>query len=386
MNPAPPIRLYGLDTLRALAIVSVMIFHLQGFLPLALAPVADLGWMGVDLFFVLSGFLIGSQLLKPFVKGKALRLGEFWLRRAFRILPAYLTVVALYLALPIWREHPQLPAAWKFLTFTQNLVMIYPAEIAFSHAWSLCVEEHFYLLLPILVLILMRRPTLWKTASVIAAVLLGGILLRAWILFHIVRAPGLDEDQSWIRFMKFLYYPTYCRLDGLLAGVTLACIRAFCPRWWARVSHRGNSLTLAGLLVCGAAILSFHGAYPNFSETTGILIGFPALALGFALLVAAALATNSPLRYRIPGAKPIATLAFSLYLTHKAVVHSDRTLFPGLEAPTWRAAAVYAVTCLAAATLLYVCIERPFLLLRDRILAHPHLARISVEARLDPAL
>jgi peptidoglycan/LPS O-acetylase OafA/YrhL len=343
--------------------------------------------MGVDLFFVLSGFLIGSQLLKPFAHGHALRLGGFWLRRAFRILPAYLTVLALYLALPIWREQPELPAAWKFLTFTQNLVMIYPAEIAFSHAWSLCVEEHFYLLLPILVLILMRRPTLRKTSSAIATFFLGGILLRGWILFHIVRAPGLDEDQSWILFMKFLYYPTYCRLDGLLAGVTLACIRIFRPQWWARVSQRGTSLALAGLLVCGAAVLSFRGGYPNFDETTGILIGFPALAIGFALLVAAALANSGPLRLRIPGAKALATLAFSLYLTHKAVAHVDRVLFPSFtHDPTWRAASIYAVTCLAAAALLYACIERPFLLLRDRALAPARSATPGIEARLDPAL
>jgi peptidoglycan/LPS O-acetylase OafA/YrhL len=391
MNPAPSIRLHGLDTLRAFAILVVIVFHLESFLPPILAPIANLGWMGVDLFFVLSGFLIGSQLLKPLTLGQPLRLADFWLRRAFRILPAYLTVLALYLAIPIWREHPQLPAAWKFLSFTQNLIMVYPAELAFSHAWSLCVEEHFYLVLPILVVLFTRRPAFWKTTLVIASVFLGGILLRAFILFHIVRAPNLnpnlDPDQSWILFMKFLYYPTYTRLDGLLAGVTLACIRTFRPRWWLRFAARGNTLTLLGLLVSAAAILSFHAAYVNSDDTTGVLFGFPTLAIGFTLLVAAALAENGPMHRRIPGAKPLATLAFSLYLSHKGVAHIDHVLFPTLtQDPTWRAALLYAATCLAFATLLYLCVERPFLLLRDHILTPTRTPDPALEARLDPAL
>src|ERR1700761_1526054 len=103
METRPHARLHGLDTLRALAIALVMIFHLQEVLPERLLPIASVGWIGVDLFFVLSGFLIGSQLLKPYLEGGRSRLGEFYRRRAYRILPAYLCVLVLYFAVPVWR-------------------------------------------------------------------------------------------------------------------------------------------------------------------------------------------------------------------------------------------------------------------------------------------
>ncbi|HEY9137153.1 MAG TPA: acyltransferase, partial [Terriglobus sp.] len=107
-------RLHGLDTLRAIAVLAVVLYHLTifGELPIQLLPVTWHGWMGVDLFFVLSGYLIGRQLVKPYLRGSRPSLKEFYLRRAFRILPAYLAVVALYFVVPAWRDFPALPPLW----------------------------------------------------------------------------------------------------------------------------------------------------------------------------------------------------------------------------------------------------------------------------------
>lgn len=93
-------RLHGLDTLRALAIVVVMLYHfnMQGLLPSLMEPVAKIGWVGVDLFFVLSGFLISSQLLKPYLTGGEPSLKDFYTRRAYRILPAFFVVLLLIYA------------------------------------------------------------------------------------------------------------------------------------------------------------------------------------------------------------------------------------------------------------------------------------------------
>ncbi len=366
MDSSRPARLHGLDTLRALAIVVVMVFHLGGYLPPALAPVADLGWMGVDLFFVLSGFLIGSQLLQPCARGEYVDVPAFYARRAYRILPAYFVVLALYGVIPAWREQALLPAAWKFVTFTMNLVMNYPAELAFSHAWSLCVEEHFYLVLPWLVVWCLRRPSMRKTMTLFVGLVALGVAVRGWELFHVVRVPGLSDDEAWAMFMKRIYYPTYSRLDGLLMGVALACVQVFRPGWWARVSRRGWELLVAGLAVSGGAVWLFRDGYPSFDQTAGVLVGFPVLSLGLTLLVAAAVSENGALRRRVPGAKMVATLAFGLYLTHKEVAHVDRLLLSWMERPSWRAAAVYVATCFAVAGALYVAVERPFLRLRAR--------------------
>src|SRR6478735_273406 len=142
----------GLDLLRALAIIMVVVYHaaLFGFkLP---GRVDRFGWIGVDLFFVLSGYLIGGQLLAPLARDQRLKLGRFFTRRALRILPAYLAVLAIYFLLPAVREYPTISPLWKFLVSVQNIGL--RGGTSFSHAWSLAVEDQFYLLLPVIVLLL----------------------------------------------------------------------------------------------------------------------------------------------------------------------------------------------------------------------------------------
>src|SRR3954451_5627128 len=97
----------GLDLLRALAIIVVVVYHaaLFGFkLP---GRVDRFGWIGVDLFFVLSGYLIGGQLLAALACDRRINLGRFFARRALRIMPAYFAILAVYFLLPPWREYPE---------------------------------------------------------------------------------------------------------------------------------------------------------------------------------------------------------------------------------------------------------------------------------------
>src|SRR6185312_1647415 len=162
---------------------------------------ARYGWMGVDLFFVLSGYLIGSQLLRPYSKGAEPSLSQFYMRRAFRILPAFLAVLGLYLAVPVFREAPGLSPVWQFLTFTENLRIDYLHDQAFSHVWSLCVEEHFYLVLPLLVLAMMRKPRFVKTLTVILAILVFGIVVRGCIYtFQLKPLLLADDSDFYLRY------------------------------------------------------------------------------------------------------------------------------------------------------------------------------------------
>ncbi len=385
-------RLPGLDTLRAVAILAVMLFHTNYLQPLLLQPLGEFGWMGVDLFFVLSGYLIGSQLLKPFTRGQRPSLTAFYRRRAFRILPAYWVVLALYYAWPQWREAPEIAPAWQFLTFTLNLVIDYGRYHAFSHAWSLCVEEHFYLILPILALWMMRpnavKTRAFQTTAILLALVAAGIALRAFILVHILRPIGLDGERFGPTYIETLYYPTWVRLDPLLAGVTLALLKLFRPAQWNRIAAHGHALLLSGLALVGLACYLMHDRFEGLTGVgaLGNIIGYPVLALGLAALVASALSLNGWLaRIRIPGAQLIATLAFSLYLTHKEIVRLTRHVLPALTAiNTWRALPIYAVACAAAAAILYFAVERPFMQLRDH-LDHRR-APIDEELRREPAL
>src|SRR5690348_7205436 len=195
----------GLDLLRALAIIVVVIYHaaLFGFkLP---GRIDRFGWIGVDLFFVLSGYLIGGQLLVPLVRGNKINLGRFFARRVLRIMPAYFFILAVYFLLPSWREYPDMSQPlWKFLLSIQNIAL--HGGTAFSHAWSLAVEDQFYLALPFLLVFLFGRP---RAAILVAClILLGGILLRAFLAW---KNPSIDGGVSFRAFQAWIYYPTWTR-------------------------------------------------------------------------------------------------------------------------------------------------------------------------------
>lgn len=364
-------RLPGLDLLRALAIAWIMLYHLESYgVPLP-GPLAGFGWMGVDLFFVLSGYLIGWQLLRPWLRGDTPAWWPWWrgfmLRRALRILPAYLAVLALYVAVPAVREAPGMRPLWQFLTFTVNLLPASMDQRAFSHAWSLCVEEHFYLLLPPLAWWLLRRPGWRKTAAVVLGVLAGGMLLRGW-LWQQALAPLADQGAYLQRFIALIYMPSWTRLDGLLAGVILAVVRGFRPVWWYWLMAHGASVLAAGIAGVAGAMWLLRGV-PGF---VGIVFGYPLLALSLACVVAGCVSERTwPGRWRLPGAQLLATLAFSLYLTHRQVYHLlDEAMGAVLGKSVLLAMSVHNGAALAVATVLYLLVERPVLRLRDLPRSH----------------
>ncbi len=360
-------RLPGLDLLRAIAIVWVMLFHsyIVGGLGERFAMLESYGWMGVDLFFVLSGYLIGSQLLKPLSRGEPQAFGNFYLRRSFRVLPAFLVVLALYFSVPGLREADGIQPLWQFLTYTVNLLIDYQHNQAFSHVWSLCVEEHFYLIFPLLAWWLTRRPSATKFIGVCVAVVLTGMAIRGYVWLHEL-APAQSSFAFGLRFVEGIYYPTYTRLDGLLAGVMLAAIQAFRPAWWQGMQAQANRLLLpAGLVMVALAMWLFR-------DRTGLLpsiVGYPLLSAGLALLVAAVAGTRSWLaRWRIPGVEWLALVSYSLYLIHKAVFHLVEGALPGwLQKQGLLTFAIYAVASLLAGALLYYGAERPFLRLREQL-------------------
>ncbi|MCI2263845.1 acyltransferase family protein [Xanthomonas indica] len=359
-------RFPGLDLLRAIAIVWVMLFH--SFVVGGLGPdwewLSRDGWMGVDLFFVLSGFLIGGQVLAPLARAERLRYGEFYRRRAYRILPAYMVVLALYLAWPGFREAPGIAPWWLFASFTLNLGIDYANQQAFSHAWSLCVEEHFYLVFPLLAAWMLRQPSAPRFAALCVAVVLGGIALRSAIWLHdsALDRIGAGLQRNW--FIEDLYYPTWNRLDGLLAGVALAVLKTFRPQHWQRLQRHASAVALAGIAVCALAMWLFR-------DRTGLLgnaVGWPVLSLGLALLVGAGASTQGWLgRGRVPGAGWLAAVSYSLYLSHKAAFHLTQVWFGAqLDGRGPLAFAVYAGMALLFAAVLHYVVERPFLRLRER--------------------
>jgi peptidoglycan/LPS O-acetylase OafA/YrhL len=357
----------GLDHLRALAILLVFFFHyfiLSGGEPKWLPDYARFGWTGVDLFFVLSGFLISSQLFLKIKQEKNISYKEFFLKRFFRIIPAYIVVVGIYFIFPIFREKESLPAIWKFLTFTQNFGTNLKDYGTFSHAWSLCVEEHFYFFLPIILIILQTKNLFNKSYWLLVFLFIFGFAIRiySWNNFYI---PKINHENSWLYWYKFIYYPTYNRLDGLLVGVSIAGIYQFLPDFWNKLSKFGNLNIILSLIILTCAYFVCYEQQTFYAS----IFGFPLIAIGYGFLVIGAISPNSFLfKLKSKTTTFIATLSFTIYLTHKGIIHITQNLLENTKAESNLIVLICIVTCTIGAYLVNLLIEKPFMKLRNRII------------------
>ena len=352
----------GLDLLRAIAIVFVVLYHagLFGFvLPF---NVQRFGWIGVDLFFVLSGYLIAGQLFKSLrhrteANGPDYNISRFYWRRALRILPAYLVIVAIYSFLPpSLREFERMPPIWKFLSFTQNLGL--RGGTAFSHAWSLCIEFQFYLLLPFLILLLARLPR--GHALVACAVLVWSIVIRGLLAHVNSSAP----QPSWGWWQQWIYYPSYSRLDSLTIGVSLAAIESFRPPWWSALMKSAPWIWLPGITAIVVALILAENGLSVISSA----LGFSLVAIGMGTLLVCAVSPNLPLsRVPVPGAAFVATMAYSVYLSHKLPIHWIEQISAAHSVPFALSYPLMLAAILIIGSALFFAVERPFLQVRQRV-------------------
>lgn len=197
-----------LDGVRGLAVLMILIYHFGGFFPLSL--VANAGWVGVDLFFVLSGFLITGILLDT--KHQQNFFKNFFARRALRILPLYYMVLCVsFIVLGVIFKHkdftPYLSSQIYFWAYIPNILFAFHGWVEGSqilnHLWSLAIEEQFYLFWPFIIWII--------PINRILRVSILGILLSLLL-------RNLFPD------MPFAYVFTFCRIDGLLVGASLAVL------------------------------------------------------------------------------------------------------------------------------------------------------------------
>lgn len=361
-------KFYGLDHLRAFAIIYVFLFHyfiISGGQPEWLPNMASFGWTGVDLFFVLSGFLISSQLFSQINKGQNISFKLFFLKRFFRIVPAFLVTVALYFCFPFFREKESLPPLWKFLTFTQNLGLNLKDSGTFSHCWSLCVEEHFYLFLPIILIFVQSAKILKKAYWIIIALFLLGFAIRIYSFNHLY-LPKMEDGNAWMYWYKYIYYPTYNRLDGLLVGVSIVAIYQFLPTGWNKIARYGNLFIVLGLMVLTGAYFLCEDNMMTFNAS---IFGFPLIAVGYGFMVVGAMSPTSILyKWNSKVTSFIATLSYAVYLTHKGVINMTHQLLFDYKIDNNLMLLISAATCIGFAYLLHLTIEKPFMKLRNRII------------------
>ena len=346
----------GLDTLRALAILMVIPFHLwqllKGeFVGNTVKAVVKHGWAGVDLFFVLSGFLIASQLFQSLQRDGRINFRRFYIKRSLRILPSYYVVILLYYIWPAFREKPDLGPSGSYLFFWMNYR---ETASGFSHAWSLCVEEHFYLLFPACVALWAAFPRVIRPGIVLPLLLIAEPMLRLYLW-------SIDTP-----FFPFVYRQSHTHFDGLLIGISLALIKYARPHWWKRLTAKPWLTVCFGLILVGSGM----ALYTDLKMAMSYALSLSLVGIGFGFLLLAAVSPNFWLaRVKIPGAATIAAMAFTLYLTHKQMIHMAASLvdMSGNHMEQKAVTVVLAmVLCTFAAAVVHYLVEKPFLVLRDK--------------------
>lgn len=311
LNPNEGQRIRSLDGLRGLAVILVLIWH---FIPCQLqneagswAPlvrrVLYLTGSGVDLFFVISGFLIAGILLDQ--KGASNLLRVFYLRRACRIFPLYFLLIGLFLLLKGTVDLPQDASQWLFgnplpigsyATFTQNIAMGIRGGFGagfLAPTWSLAVEEQFYLVMPLLILCLKPRPLLWFLAGTLIAL---PILRLAPMGFH-------------------TYVNLPWRADPLLVGALLA----WCMRSSRALEFFEDNRKPLGVFACILAL-----GIPLMMIRPGILgvLGGTWIALGYGMIVYYSTSVKDFPAFRWLESRILVTAgtySYGIYMFHQAV-------------------------------------------------------------------
>src|SRR5688572_12037764 len=234
-------RLGSIDVLRAVAVLLVLGHHMDlpgsgpAVLRSALAAWQRGGWVGVDLFFVLSGFLVSGLLFREHQAHGKISPGRFLVRRGFKIYPAFWLLIAVTLVDGLLHDHVFVAGYLSELFFVQNYA--YPL---WPHTWSLAVEEHFYLLLLVLLVALSRQgvPNPFRAIPRLFVVL--AVLLLA---MRLISSPDLAFNG------RTHLFPSHLRLDSLFCGVLLSYLLHHHEERFRRfaLSHR-TALLLAGTL------------------------------------------------------------------------------------------------------------------------------------------
>jgi peptidoglycan/LPS O-acetylase OafA/YrhL len=361
-------RLAQLDSLRAIAILLVLGRHINRYdYPPYTRPFfiawQRIGWTGVDLFFVLSGFLIAGLLFKEQMHHGRIRFARFFTRRGFKIYPAFYVMIAATITnLWINRQPVRGRALLDELFFLQN----YGPSLC-GYTWSLAVEEHFYLFLPlVLILMLKRHPN--EPDPFRRLPFFFGCLAVEILTLRVVTVLFAEHNEKY-RLIGNLAYQTHSRMDSLLFGVCLsyfyyyrrATLDAFFTKW-------AFPLVVAGILCVSWPVVTTQ---PSIFTVT---FGFTLLFLGFGSLLM--LTLRSPLVEAAQQTRPfrllayIGTHSYSIYLWHGLVAICIPALLSrllGFSAPFLVECSVYVAVSILLGILAANIIEIPMLKVRDAL-------------------
>lgn len=353
-----------LDILRAVAVLLVMGRHMEPCPNEVSVPVHWLtqgwhngGWCGVDLFFVLSGFLISGLLFKEHLKMGSISFKRFFIRRGFKIYPSFWVLIAFSVAVTfISGRHLEIAKFIGELLFIQN----YNGHM-WDHTWSLAVEEHFYLMLPLLLIVLSAICARSKTSTTSTAFssipLIFAVVAVACLSLRIATSILVPYQ------LQTHHFPTHLRIDSLFFGVLIS--------YYYHYQHQKfvqwQSKYRLPLLLVGAAIF----ASPFFCESPQIFstFGFTALYMAAGMILVGILAFPIPANPVTRTASYLGARSYSIYLWHMPIAVYGMAIAAALfGALHWSVyAAAYIISSMLVGTFFANTVELPFIKLRGKL-------------------
>ncbi len=321
-------------------------------------PLVRSGWAGVDLFFVLSGFLISGLLFSEYKRSGGIRFRRFAARRALKLYPALYVLIALTVVLRLAGHREPMSQLWRGVRNDVFFMQSYTPG-TYPHFWSLSVEEHFYVLLPLALYFMLRRTQAGARDPfrllpwIFTAVAILEIALRLWTA-HQFSPFDFQTHAS----------PTHLRMDSLLFGVVLSYWSNFHgERFWkvARARSRGI-LAVAAILILPIFIV------PQ-TDSKMYTVGFTTTYLGFGALLVASLTVrietlSRGLRGLFRALAYVGTFSYSIYLWHFAWLNTMMRLH--VTAVPYLGGFVYFTGAIAVGIAASKLVEMPVLRLRDR--------------------
>lgn len=362
-------RIFGLDLMRSIAILLVVLSHTVYMISdtsyIVFVIKGCFGFYGVEVFFVLSGYLIGGILIRELRDKEAswVTISNFWKRRWFRTLPNYYLALVMntillfaFSGVFIFSD----PRYLSYLLFGQNLVNRHP--YFFPIAWSLSIEEWFYLLLPLWFLffrrILKAKPSYVLLASIMFILVIN--LLRAIICYY-----GNPVWDSEVRKVVPL------RLDSLMVGVIVGYGAVYYKAW---LQQYRRHLAWGGVALTVASCLLFYMGFvlSNYQPVAlHKVVIFPLTSIGFALFLPLAAFSSTSLgttpwsKLFRSGITHISIISYSLYLFHDMVIAVLVNGFPTMPNNLLKFVLVW-IIAIGLSTAVYFFYEKPMTTLRDR--------------------
>jgi peptidoglycan/LPS O-acetylase OafA/YrhL len=353
-------RVPAFDGVRGVAVLLVIWFHagLIRVLTPAQRPLG--GFLGVDVFFVLSGFLITALLLGEQARRGRIRFGAFYRRRAMRLFPVLVAFVIAHqifawtLHLNSGREHATALGVLFYYT-NWKAAWFPPLTIAYGHLWSLAVEEQFYLVWPLVIAVVGIRARL-RTVLLVYGSLIGFVVIRRAVLWH--------DGVSWSR----LGLGTDTRADALLIGALLAHL-------WIRGRFPKRGIRFAAWLSLGVIVLCF--ARCRYDSGFLFMGGFTVFATAVAITFLAVLETDwAVIRFLdLRPLRAVGRVSYGLYVWHPLVF-----IWVTYYTVHWSRPARLALVVIMTSLVTYASwklIEQPFLRWKDRI---EQRARVQADA------